>query len=151
MWLEPDVNIISGESLVRQIMRGVKFQQDEFGITPRVLWLPDTFGYTAAIPQLMALTGLDIFVTSKCSWNDTNRMPYDTFEWQGIDGSNVTAYLITAQTDDKAIGVITAPTMARIWTSARPWAHGTAMSQKRLIKMCWCRLAMAMAAAVPAK
>lgn len=101
MWLEPDVNIISGESLVRQILRGVKFQQDEFGITPRVLWLPDTFGYTAAIPQLMAQTGLDIFVTSKCSWNDTNRMPYDTFEWQGIDGTNVTAYLITAQTDDK--------------------------------------------------
>ncbi|WP_424981464.1 alpha-mannosidase [Maritalea sp. S77] len=101
MWLEPDVNIISGESLVRQILRGVKFQQDEFGITPRVLWLPDTFGYTAAIPQLMAQTGLDIFVTSKCSWNDTNRMPNDTFEWQGIDGTNVTAYLITAQTDDK--------------------------------------------------
>ncbi|MCF4097354.1 alpha-mannosidase [Maritalea mediterranea] len=101
MWLEPDVNIISGESLVRQILRGVKFQQQEFGITPRVLWLPDTFGYTATIPQLMAQTGLDIFVTSKCSWNDTNRMPYDTFEWQGIDGTNVTAYLITAQTDDK--------------------------------------------------
>lgn len=101
MWLEPDVNIISGESLVRQILRGVKFQQDEFGLTPRVLWLPDTFGYTAAIPQLMAQTGLDIFVTSKCSWNDTNRMPNDTFEWQGIDGTNVTAYLITAQTDDK--------------------------------------------------
>lgn len=101
MWLEPDVNIISGESLVRQILRGVKFQQEEFGITPRVLWLPDTFGYSAAIPQLMAQTGLDIFVTSKCSWNDTNRMPFDTFEWQGIDGTNVTAYLITAQTDDK--------------------------------------------------
>jgi len=101
MWLEPDVNLISGESLVRQITRGMAFQQKEFGITPRVLWLPDTFGYTAAIPQLMAQSGLDIFVTSKCSWNDANRMPYDTFEWQGIDGTSVTAFLITAQTDDK--------------------------------------------------
>ncbi|MGJ8527003.1 alpha-mannosidase [Maritalea sp.] len=101
MWLEPDVNLISGESLVRQITRGVAFQQKEFGITPRILWLPDTFGYTAAIPQLMTQSGLDIFVTSKCSWNDANRMPYDTFDWQGIDGSSVTAFLITAQTDDK--------------------------------------------------
>jgi alpha-mannosidase len=101
MWLEPDVNIISGESLVRQILKGVRFQRDEFGVTPRILWLPDTFGYTAAIPQLMKGANLDVFVTSKCSWNDTNRMPYDLFEWQGIDGSNVMAYLITAQKDDK--------------------------------------------------
>lgn len=101
MWLEPDVNIISGESLVRQILHGVQFQRGEFGVTPRILWLPDTFGYTAAIPQLMKGANLDVFVTSKCSWNDTNRMPSDLFEWQGIDGSNVMAYLITAQTDDK--------------------------------------------------
>ncbi len=99
MWLEPDVNLISGESLIRQILYGFQYQQSEFGVTPRTLWLPDTFGYTATIPQLMKGANLDIFVTSKCSWNDTNRMPYDTFEWQGIDGSNVTAFLITSQPD----------------------------------------------------
>ena len=99
MWLEPDVNIASGESLVRQILWGVRFQQKEFGVTPRILWLPDTFGYSAALPQIMRKSGLDFFVTSKLSWNDTNRMPYDSFVWQGIDGSEVDTFLITTQKD----------------------------------------------------
>jgi len=97
MWVEPDVNIVSGESLVRQIMRGRRFHQEEFGVTPKVVWLPDTFGYSANLPQVMEKSGLEYFVTSKLSWNDTDRHPYDTFFWKGIDGTVTKAQLITAQ------------------------------------------------------
>ena len=100
MWVEPDVNIISGESLVRQIMRGRRFHMEEFGVTPKVVWLPDTFGYSANLPQIMERSGLEYFVTSKLSWNDTDRHPYDTFFWRGIDGTTTKAQLITAQKFD---------------------------------------------------
>lgn len=98
LWLEPDVNLVSGESLVRQIVRGVRYHEATFGIRPRLLWLPDTFGYGASLPQLMKLSGVETFVTHKLSWNDTNRMPFDTFFWQGIDGTKVPASFITTQT-----------------------------------------------------
>lgn len=97
MWVEPDVNIVSGESLVRQIMRGRRFHIEHFGVTPRVVWLPDTFGYSANLPQVMARSGLEYFITSKLSWNDTDRHPYDTFFWRGIDGTTIKAQLLTAQ------------------------------------------------------
>lgn len=97
MWVEPDANISSGESLVRQIMRGRKFHEDEFGITPKCVWLPDTFGYSAAMPQILAQCGVEYFVTSKLSWNDTDRLPYDTFFWRGIDGSKLKSHLLTTQ------------------------------------------------------
>ncbi|HVY20673.1 MAG TPA: glycoside hydrolase family 38 C-terminal domain-containing protein [Bauldia sp.] len=97
MWVEPDVNIVSGESLVRQIMRGRRFHMEHFGVTPKVVWLPDTFGYSANLPQVMARSGLEYFITSKLSWNDTDRHPYDTFFWRGIDGTTIKAQLLTAQ------------------------------------------------------
>ncbi|MFD1252040.1 Mannosylglycerate hydrolase [Devosia equisanguinis] len=97
LWLEPDVVIASGESLVRHITKGVRYHQEKFGVTPRIVWLPDTFGYTAALPQLMALSGLDVFITHKMSWNDTNRMPHEIFFWQGLDGTRVPAYFLTTQ------------------------------------------------------
>lgn len=97
LWLEPDVNITGGEALVRHILHGVRYHQQKFGVTPRIVWLPDTFGYSAALPQLMRLSGLDMFVTHKLSWNDTNRMPYEAFHWQGIDGTKVPAYFLTTQ------------------------------------------------------
>lgn len=97
LWLEPDANITSGESFVRHILHGVRYHEQTFGITPHIVWLPDTFGYTAALPQLMKLADLDVFVTHKLSWNDTNKMPYETFFWQGIDGSRVPAYFLTTQ------------------------------------------------------
>jgi len=100
MWVEPDANIVSGESLVRQIMRGRQFHINEFNVEPKTVWLPDTFGYSANIPQIMVKSGLEFFVTSKLSWNDTDRQPYDTFFWKGIDGSSVKAQLITAQSFD---------------------------------------------------
>ncbi|ODT79946.1 MAG: alpha-mannosidase [Pelagibacterium sp. SCN 64-44] len=97
LWLEPDVVIASGESLVRHILKGVRYHQDKFGVTPKIVWLPDTFGYTAALPQLMAQSGLDVFITHKMSWNDTNRMPHEIFFWQGLDGTRVPAYFLTTQ------------------------------------------------------
>ncbi|WP_246739734.1 glycoside hydrolase family 38 C-terminal domain-containing protein [Martelella sp. HB161492] len=97
LWLEPDANMTGGESLVRHILRGVRYHGEKFGVRPHVLWLPDTFGYSAAFPQLMKLSGLDVFVTHKMSWNDTNRMPNETFFWQGIDGSQAPTYFLTTQ------------------------------------------------------
>ncbi len=97
MWVEADCNLTSGESLVRQIVYGKNFFRDEFGVDSRVLWLPDVFGYSAALPQILKKAGVDWFLTSKISWNDENIMPYDVFRWIGIDGTPVNAYFLTAQ------------------------------------------------------
>ena len=97
LWLETDTNLPSGESLVRQILHGKKFFKEEFGVDSHIVWLPDAFGYSAALPQLFKLSGIDTFVTSKISWNDKNTMPHDVFTWRGIDGSDVFTYFITCQ------------------------------------------------------
>lgn len=96
MFLEADCNISSGESLVRQILVGKSFFKKEFGVDNKVLWLPDVFGYSAALPQIMKKSGLEYFMTTKISWNDTDELPYDTFTWKGIDGSEVLCHFITA-------------------------------------------------------
>lgn len=95
MWLEADCNIPCGESLVRQIVYGKQFIRREFHRDSRVLWLPDVFGYSAALPQILKKSGIDCFVTSKISWNMLNTMPCDTFLWKGIDGSEILTYFIT--------------------------------------------------------
>jgi len=100
MWVEADCNLSSGESLVRQVLYGKNFFRDEFGVDNKVLWLPDVFGYSGALPQILKKSGVDWFVTSKISWNDTNRMPYDTFRWRGIDGTEIDSYFLTAQKDE---------------------------------------------------
>ncbi len=100
MWVEADCNLSSGESLIRQVLYGKNFFKEEFGVDNRVLWLPDVFGYTAALPQILKKCGVDWFVTQKISWNDTNRMPYDTFRWVGLDGTAINTHFITA-TDDE--------------------------------------------------
>ncbi len=110
LWLEPDANITSGESLVRHVLRGVRYHVEKFGVRPRILWLPDTFGYSAAIPQIMKLAGLTVFVTHKLSWNDTNRMPGEVFFWQGIDGTRAPTYFLTTQpADSTSIGTTYCP------------------------------------------
>ncbi len=101
MWVEADCNITSGESLVRQILFAKNFFKKEFGVDSRIMWLPDVFGYSAALPQILKKSGVDWFVTSKISWNETNRMPYDTFFWEGIDGSKINCQFITAQPADR--------------------------------------------------
>lgn len=101
-WLEPDCNLSSGESLIRHIMYGKKFFEEELGAEPsQVLWLPDVFGYSGAMPQILKKSGLSYFMTTKISWNEYNQFPYDTFMWTGIDGSQVLAYLITTKNYQK--------------------------------------------------
>lgn len=95
MWVEADCNLTSGESLVRQFMHGKKFFKSEFGIDSRILWLPDVFGYSGALPQIMKKCGIDYFMTTKLAWNQFNKIPYDTMRWRGIDGTEVLTHLIT--------------------------------------------------------
>ena len=95
MWLEADCNLASGESLVRHFIYGKRFFKDEFGVDSKILWLPDVFGYSAALPQIMNLCGIDYFMSTKMSWNQWNCMPFDTFIWRGIDGSEVFTHMIT--------------------------------------------------------
>ena len=89
MWVEADCNISSGESLVRQFLHGQEFFEKEFGSRTKILWLPDVFGYSAALPQILKKSGIDYFMTSKLSWSEFNLSPYDTFRWKGIDGTEV--------------------------------------------------------------
>ena len=89
MWIEPDCNLISGESMVRQILHGKNFFMDEFGVDVNNCWIPDVFGYSASMPQILRLGGLEHFLTQKMSWSQFNRFPYSTFRWRGIDGTEV--------------------------------------------------------------
>ncbi|MET8824498.1 glycoside hydrolase family 38 C-terminal domain-containing protein [Streptomyces sp. NPDC004610] len=89
MWVEADGNLPGGEALARQLVHGRRFFRDEFGVETDGVWLPDSFGYTAAYPQLAALAGARWFLTQKLSWNDTNRLPHHTFWWEGIDGTRI--------------------------------------------------------------
>lgn len=91
-WVECDCNIISGESMVRQFLHGKNFYLDEFDVEVRNLWLPDVFGYSAAIPQIAAKTGVNFFLTQKISWNQFNEFPHNTFAWRGIDGTEMVTH-----------------------------------------------------------
>ena len=93
MWVEADTNVSSGEALVRQILYGKRFFRDEFGKDVRTLWLPDVFGYSAALPQILKKSGVDYFMTIKLSWSEHNRFPHHTFTWEGIDGTSVLAHM----------------------------------------------------------
>lgn len=101
MWLEADCNLTSGESLVRQIVHGKRFFRREFGRDSVVLWLPDVFGYSAALPQILAKSGIRYFMTTKIAWNDTNRIPNDTMRWRGIDGTEILTHFITTRDYEK--------------------------------------------------
>jgi alpha-mannosidase len=89
MWTESDCNIPNGESLIRQILYGKRYFKQEFGIDANTLWLPDSFGFNWAMPQILRKTGITNFYTSKLSWNDTTEFPYTSFWWQGIDKTKV--------------------------------------------------------------
>lgn len=93
MWVEADTNITGAESLVRQLLYGKRFFRQELGKEVTNLWLPDVFGYSGALPQLLKKSGVEYFVTQKLSWSLVNRYPHHTFLWRGIDGSEVLAHL----------------------------------------------------------
>ena len=98
MWVEPDMNLPSGESLVRQCLYGKRFFREEFGVDVTNLWLPDVFGYSAALPQILRKCGVDIFMTQKISWNETNTFPHHTFLWEGIDGTAIRSHFLPTNT-----------------------------------------------------
>lgn len=95
VWVECDCNITSGESMIRQFLWGQRFNKKYFDYKSDCFWLPDTFGYSASIPQIMKGCGVDYFLTTKITWNDTNSFPYNTFHWQGIDGTKVFSHFNT--------------------------------------------------------
>lgn len=97
MWLEADCNVTSGESLVRQILFGKRFFKKEFNVENEVLWLPDVFGYSAALPQILKKCDVNYFMTTKIAWNQFNKMPCDTFMWRGIDGTEILTHFITTK------------------------------------------------------
>jgi alpha-mannosidase len=92
MWVEPDLNMPDGESLVRQLLVGNRWFKKNYGVTARIGWNPDSFGYTWQLPQILKKSGLDYFVTQKMSWNDTNQFPFKMFWWESPDGSKVLTY-----------------------------------------------------------
>ncbi|TLM84136.1 glycoside hydrolase family 38 C-terminal domain-containing protein [Pseudarthrobacter sp. NamE5] len=89
MWVESDTNMPGGEAMARQFVEGKGFFLSEFGVDCREAWLPDSFGYSAALPQIVKSAGSRWFLTQKISWNQTNRMPHHTFNWEGIDGTRI--------------------------------------------------------------
>lgn len=129
MWLESDCNIPSGESLVRQLLYGMRYFEKTFGVGCEYLWLPDVFGYSWALPQILQKSGLRHFMTTKISWNVYNRFPHDTFLWRGIDGTEILTHYITTPDPDLPDGTFTRfytyngqvvpATLAGIWNNYR--------------------------------
>lgn len=97
-WIECDCNLTGAEPLCRQFLRGMRYLKNELGYTADTFWLPDTFGYSAALPQILKLADVKYFLTTKLSWNDTNVFPYESFIWRGIDGSEIPVHFNTIQT-----------------------------------------------------
>ncbi len=98
MWVEPDMNLPSGESIVRQLVHGQRFFEEHFGRRCTEVWIPDAFGYPASLPQLFVAGGCTRFVTQKLSWNKENRFPHSTFWWEGIDGTRVLTHFPPVET-----------------------------------------------------
>ena len=98
MWVEPDTNMTSGESLIRQLLYGKRYYKEVLGVNPEVLWLPDTFGYSGALPQILNHFGVKYLVTQKVFWsyNSSEAFPYHYFAWEGLDGSKITTFLPTS-------------------------------------------------------
>ncbi len=104
-WVECDGNLTGSEAFCRQFIRGKRYLREKFGYESDTFWLPDTFGYSAALPQIMKKSGVNYFLTTKLSWNDTNNFPYETFTWRGIDGSTVPVHFNSIHTwiDEESI------------------------------------------------
>ncbi|AEH51527.1 alpha-mannosidase [Pseudothermotoga thermarum] len=118
MWVESDTNLVSVESLIRQFYYGQKFFEKEFGKRSDFCWLPDVFGFSWVLPQILVKSGIKYFVTTKLSWNESNRFPYDICWWQGIDGSRVLYY--SYKNDDGGYnGNINAKSLINSWKNFR--------------------------------
>jgi alpha-mannosidase len=104
-WVEPDLNLPSGESLVRQLLYGQRDLQERFGARCRELWVPDTFGYNGQLPQILRGAGIDRFLTQKLSWNQFTEPPHHSFVWAGIDGSEVLVHMPPADTYNAVVSI----------------------------------------------
>ena len=118
MWVEADCNITGGESLIRQFLIGKQVTKELLGYDADMLWLPDVFGYAAALPQILTGCGIRYFVTSKINWNDTTRFPYETFIWRGIDGSGVKTHYISSRMQGYN-GKVSPASLAEIWNEVQ--------------------------------
>jgi len=98
MWVECDGNMPGSEAMVRQFVYGQKFFQENFAMHAREAWLPDSFGYSGSLPQIVTQSGISSFLSQKMSWNQVNRMPHHTFWWEGIDGTRVFSHFPSADT-----------------------------------------------------
>ncbi|PKP61883.1 alpha-mannosidase [Candidatus Atribacteria bacterium HGW-Atribacteria-1] len=152
MWVEADCNIPSGESLIRQFLFGTRYIKEKFGIDCKILWLPDVFGYSWALPQIIQKSGLKYFMTTKISWSQFNRPEYDTFKWRGIDGTEVLTHFITTpgifgEPFYTYNGILNPTTLQGIWDNYRQkdinselllaygWGDGGGGPTKEMIKM----------------
>ncbi len=97
-WVEMDGNLPSGESFIRQFLCGQRYFEKHFGRRCKIFWLPDTFGYSAQLPQIIRLSGMEYFMTQKLSWNLINIFPHHSFVWEGIDGTDVLVHFAPADT-----------------------------------------------------
>lgn len=122
MWVEADTNLSGGEALIRQFIHGKRFFKDEFGVESQMLWLPDVFGYSGALPQIMCGCGIRYFATAKIYWtyNGGDPFPYSTFTWEGIDGSEVLTHLLMGY------GNLTHPGMLNLMWGQRRQREGIA-------------------------
>ncbi len=120
MWVEPDLNLPDGESLVRQLLVGKRWFEKAYGVDVRVGWNPDSFGYNWQLPQIYKKSGVDYFVTQKMAWNDTNQLPFKLFWWESPDGSKVLAYF----PHDYANGNLDPVRLATDLATARKYATG---------------------------
>jgi alpha-mannosidase len=120
MWVEPDLNMPDGESLVRQLLVGKRWFKHEYGVDVHIGWNPDSFGYTWQLPQIYKKSGVDYFVTQKMAWNDTNQLPFKYFYWESPDGSKVLAYF----PHDYANNNLNAVRLARDFAIAHEYAPG---------------------------
>ncbi|MDR2535391.1 MAG: alpha-mannosidase, partial [Treponema sp.] len=120
MWVEADCNVTSGESLIRQFLVGKAVNKELLGYEADTLWLPDVFGYSAALPQILAGCRITYFVTSKINWNDTTRFPYETFIWRGLDGTGLkTHFLSTLGAGSGYNGKVRPDELYAIWNSVQ--------------------------------
>ncbi|MBT2520973.1 glycoside hydrolase family 38 C-terminal domain-containing protein [Arthrobacter sp. ISL-28] len=122
MWVESDTNMPGGEAMARQFLEGKSFFLDEFGIDCQEAWLPDSFGYSAALPQIVKAAGSQWFLTQKISWNQINRMPHHTFNWEGIDGTRLFTHFPPVDTYNSEL---TARDLAHAERNYRDHGHGT--------------------------
>lgn len=122
MWVEPDANMPAGESLVRQLLYGQRYFVEKFGFRHEVCWMPDCFGFTPALPQLLLGAGIRNFFTIKLTWSETNRFPHDLFWWEGLDGSRVLAHLfdnpMAIFADGQRVGTLEWDGRALLYSSA---------------------------------